>query len=91
MQQLQVNQTTQAQDLAQELEGQYGLFAARLGAQTFLVRSKQGHSIASITPLGSPIVGYVPLNPLSQQWEITKISNQTEDQSQEQVQRAGRG
>ncbi len=90
MQNLQLNQTVQAPDLAEALENQYGLFAARLGAQVFTVRSKQGHSITSITPLGSPIVGYVPLNPLSQQWEITKISNQTEEQQDQQAQRAGR-
>ncbi len=90
---LNVNQTTQALDLAQALRDEQGTYIARQGGQNYLVRCASGHSIVSgPTPLGPPIAGFVQVSTLAPEpWAITKISDQVDQQGFDQQQGRGQG
>ncbi len=71
---IQTNQTIQAQDLAQALEGSEGTFLCQNAGQSYFVVARRGHSIVNgPTPVGYP----APVQQLgAQPWSITKVSNQ---------------
>jgi len=76
---LQVNETTQALDLAEALRDNQGTFIAQQGGQNYRVVARQGHSIVSLQPFGPRLVTFASLLGESQtgaqSWTITKISN----------------
>lgn len=74
MQNLQFGQQVTALDLAAALAGEEGTFLCQQAGQTYLVVAKQGHSIASIIPVGQrqPVFA----TNVTQPWSIERISNQ---------------
>ncbi|HEY9013531.1 MAG TPA: hypothetical protein VIM84_00535 [Gemmatimonadales bacterium] len=76
---LSIGQTVTDQDLARALRGERGTYLAQQSGQNYLVVAEEGHSIASIRPVG--IAGERPATTarvgLTEPWFITKLSDDT--------------
>ncbi len=82
---LQVNETTQALDLAEALRDNQGTFIVQQGGQKYRAIARQGHSIVSLQPFGARLVTFAEVigqNSGAQPWEITKISNEVGESEQ---------
>mgnify|MGYP001104492445 CR=1 FL=1 len=78
---LELQQSITANDLARALDNDSGTFLAQQGGQNFLVVAKEGHSIASIRPVGQR-TNAIPSQPYGvEPWTITKLSETTDVES----------
>jgi hypothetical protein len=89
MQQNQQNQTIYATDLVPALQGYEGFAVARSGPVTFLIECQEGHSIVSMTKIGTTLPGYVPVPNAVEQWEIVTINVQQGQAQRNRAQQQG--
>ncbi len=74
---IQVEQTITAPDLAQALQDEQGTFLVQQGGQTYLVLSRQGHSIVSFRAIG-PRIPTINVGSTPENWIVTKVSDNIE-------------
>lgn len=84
---LEYNQRISAFDLAEALNGEEGAFLCQQGGQSYIAISAQGHSIASLKPVGRHF-NEVPGQSMGapEAWLIEKISVEQSTQTDQTTQ-----